>query len=1587
MSQEWCVLKKQLFFAAALQLTISWVLPAQSTLFQTTTPPSTGTATGGSVTANAFIGNYFVLSNPAHVDTISTAASVSDGGTVFGSILSVPSLGALPTGTPFTGSGTGAPLATAILRPTATNGVVSGSVSVDLPAGNYIVVFGTGQFGATSGIANLAVSDGVRSTLPAGANQVNYGRSCNSGTTDCWSSGFGGPSPFYFSVGGSNGLSNISSLNPNFAAPGSGAFILTVNGTGFQPTSTIGWNGTTLATTFMSATQLTTTVPANLVASGGTASITVTTNGIASSSSTFVIGASSGPSISSVSPNVIAPGSGQTTITVNGAGFVIGAQVLWNGNFLITNSNSATQLTASVSQAYLANPGTATVTVVNPNQATSNSITVVIGQPSSIPTLVSVSPTSATVGSATFNLVVTGTNFTANSAVQWNATLLPTTYLSPTQLSASVNGTLLASAGSANVSVNTQGAGTSNTIAFPIVSNSTPAITSLSPSTVMPNSGAFILTVNGTNFSSGATVTWNGLLLATTFVNSSQLTAGVSATQVLAAGTASVAVLNPGSVASNALTFTISPTPPPVLSSLSPSTAAPGGPNFTLTVNGSNFASNSAILWNGSLQATTVISSSQLSANIPAGLISSAGTANVTVSTPNGGTSAALAFTIAAPTGPMIISLTPSSASPGGSSFILSVNGTGFTPASIVQWNGTQLVTGFVSSTQLQASVSGTLIATAGTANVTVATGTTTSNAVPFTIGAANTPVLSSLSPNSATVGGAQFTLTANGSNFANGATVVWNGGLLSTTFVGATQLTAIVPSSLIAATGSATITVNNPSGTLTTSNPLTFSIATAPSPTISSASPGSIVAGGAQFNLAVNGQGFLQGAVIRWNGATLGNTNFVSATQLTATVPPSLIASPGLATITVANPGGAISNSLSFTIGSSSTSNTLFQTTLPPTPGQPASASLSGGQFLGNYFVLTAPAHIDSISTYAQADFGGTIFGAIIAVNSLTTAPSGNPFDSTVLATALLSPGTTSGIVTAPLSVDLPAGTYVIVFGSQYFGATSTSAHAAFSNGTPVQLPAGWNQVSWGLYCGGVNSCWSANFSSSSQFYFAVTGTSSAPATLSITSLSPSAMTAGSIHPPTNTFDLTINGTGFGSGSTAQLDGTPLATNVLSATQLTAKVPDSLIAVARSASVTVLNGTTISNSVTFTISSPTLSITTLNPPSATAGGTTFTLTVNGSGFANGTTVYWNGSPLTTTFVNATQLTANVPPNLIASAGTASVSVLSPGGQFSNLLQYTIGNGLPIISSVNPNSITAGTGQPLTVLVTGSGFLSTSSVTFNNAAIATSYISATQLSAIIPANLTANPGTFNVTVQNAGGQSVSAPVAFTVTTVGGGNVSAGLAHYAVGSNWTTALFIVNTGATTANYAVSFYDDNGSPAILPFTSGPTNRLAGSLPPYGSLYVEASNPNGALISGWGQISADSSITIQSLFRSTINNTRYEGAVGSSTGIRAFELPFDVTNFSANTPQFTGLAIANMDNANLGQVSCIARDPSGNIIPNGVTIPAIRPLGHWADFRFPNLVGRGTLDCTSTTNVAVIALRFIGSDTFSSLPVIRK
>jgi len=347
------------------------------------------------------------------------------------------------------------------------------------------------------------------------------------------------------------------------------------------------------------------------------------------------------------------------------------------------------------------------------------------------PVLTSISPNNRLVNQGAFTLTAIGSNFAPSSVIRWNGQARPTTFVSATELSAAIPGTDVTAAGTAQVTVftPTPGGGTSSAVPFTITGlNGVPTITSLNPNTKVEGSPAFVMTVTGTNFFSGSQVRFDGSMRTTTFVSSTQVTAQIESGDLIGQGTASVTVFNPapGGGLSNILPFTITPATAavPVLTSISPTSINAGSSPFALNANGSAFTINSKVRWNGADQQTAFVSSTQLTAQIPANLVATQGSAQVTVftPTPGGGTSAARTFTINPPGAnpvPTISTLNPASVGVN-TAFTLTVNGTGFVGGSVVRINGNSRPTTVVSATQLTAQIQAGDVAAAGNVPVTV---------------------------------------------------------------------------------------------------------------------------------------------------------------------------------------------------------------------------------------------------------------------------------------------------------------------------------------------------------------------------------------------------------------------------------------------------------------------------------------------------------------------------------------------------------------------------------------------------------------------------------------------------------------------------------------------------------------------------------------------------------------------------------------------------------------------------------------------------------------------------------------------------
>src|SRR5579864_6684884 len=254
--------------------------------------------------------------------------------------------------------------------------------------------------------------------------------------------------------------------------------------------------------------------------------------------------------------------------------------------------------------------------------------------------------------------------------------------------------------------------------------NPAPAVASLSQSSVTASSAGLNLTIAGSGFVEGSIVQWNQTNRVTTFVSSTQLQVALTAADLDVGGTAQIVVVNPGpgGGASTPITFTVN-NPAPQVSGVSPSSVTTVDGGRLITVTGNGFVSDSSVTWNGASRSTSYVSATQLQFNLSPTDVAAAGAAQVSVvnPAPGGGVAPPSQIAIIYPV-PAISSLAPAAVAAGGQSFVLTVNGFGFSPASIVLYNSAARATTYVNSSALTIVVSATDIATPTTSQIAVVT-------------------------------------------------------------------------------------------------------------------------------------------------------------------------------------------------------------------------------------------------------------------------------------------------------------------------------------------------------------------------------------------------------------------------------------------------------------------------------------------------------------------------------------------------------------------------------------------------------------------------------------------------------------------------------------------------------------------------------------------------------------------------------------------------------------------------------------------------------------------------------------------------
>ena len=439
-----------------------------------------------------------------------------------------------------------------------------------------------------------------------------------------------------------NAVPALSGLAPAKVGTGA-AFALDVTGASFVSGAQVLLGGGALPTTFVSATELTATSPAV----AGPASLAVVVKnpapggGTSAAQTLSVVTPNPAPALSSLTPHAVAAGSSATVVTASGAGFVAGVQASLDGAARPAALVDAHTVQVSLTATDVAAGGVHVVAVSTPAPGGGTA-----SLPFEVVAVTALAPQQATVGDPAFTLTVAGAGFEPASVVSFGARPEPTTFVSATKLTAAVPASDLGSAARVTVTVAPATTGPAFELDDPA-----PALSAVTPASVVGDSGAQSVTLAGSGFVAASVARAAGSARATHFLSSTQLAVDLLSGDIADTGaerSLALDVVNPapggGASGTQSLGITV---PPPPTPTLTPCGAVAGDPDVPLTLGGS-YPAGATVTFNGTALAATA-SSGGLSVTVPrALLVPGAGNfANVVVSTAAAGPSAPAFFGVA----------------------------------------------------------------------------------------------------------------------------------------------------------------------------------------------------------------------------------------------------------------------------------------------------------------------------------------------------------------------------------------------------------------------------------------------------------------------------------------------------------------------------------------------------------------------------------------------------------------------------------------------------------------------------------------------------------------------------------------------------------------------------------------------------------------------------------------------------------------------------------------------------------------------------------------------------------------------------
>ena len=463
------------------------------------------------------------------------------------------------------------------------------------------------------------------------------------------------------------------------------------------------------------------------------------------------------PTVTSVSPASVMAGSADTQLTVNGSNFQSTTTVQVGGVAEVTSYVSATKVLATVSATQLTSGGQLAVIALNGSISSGSGAPVNFEVDNPAPAISGVSPSALAAGATAPVIAVVGTGFVPTTVIKVNGNSRTTAYVTSKQVNVTLSDADVATGGSlALTAVNaTPGGGTSSAASVSVWNPAPGYAISVSPaSIVVGGSSPVTVTITGTNFIPTSTVQVNGVTRSSTYVNSTKLTFQITVTEQATSQALLIQVVNPtpgGGLSILMPLNVLQKTPTPVLTQVTPTQIVMGSSDTQIVVTGSDLGqqfgnNNSSVLtsqiqWNNTPLTTYWYfyygNPQTIYANVPASLLTSTGTANVTVvsSTSTPSTSNALTVTIIPPPPPSVSSISPNTG-PINTAATLTISGTGFNSGSTVALNGTNIDSTYVSPYQITVNLPASAVRLPGNLQFTVTTpppGGGTSGALAYT--------------------------------------------------------------------------------------------------------------------------------------------------------------------------------------------------------------------------------------------------------------------------------------------------------------------------------------------------------------------------------------------------------------------------------------------------------------------------------------------------------------------------------------------------------------------------------------------------------------------------------------------------------------------------------------------------------------------------------------------------------------------------------------------------------------------------------------------------------------------------------------